>query len=335
MAIGRKLAVGHFLNADFQAVCEECLPSVREVFFAWPGVASCRPATNFTPELRARMIGDLKWSRANGLELDTLFNCNCYGDISISAELADLVSRTLGEMDAEGLFPETVTTTSPFVAKIIRDRFPSVKIRWSVNQRVHGTVGFEYVLDDFDSFYVSRERHRDLAWLEMVSAWAREHGKTIGMQANSGCLRQCPYQTFHDNLHGHDEIRQNAIGQRDFGFSYFLCRRTFSDPAQAEEFLRGTWIRPEDMPLYARHVDFVKLSTRRHPDPGAVVRAYSRCEYSGDLAMLMDPVFPISPAYDNEVFKANAVEWNMIRNCPDADNCRHCGRCSALRSKFL
>ena len=334
MALGRKLAVGHFLNADFKSVCAPYLHRIREIFFAWPGVLSCRPAPEFTPELKERMISDLKWARDNGLELDTLFNCNCYGDNSISHELADFVSRTLGEMDVQGLFPETVTTTSPFIAKIVRQRFPSVKIRWSVNQRVHGTVGFEYVLDDFDSFYVSRERHRDLTWLAKVADWARSHGKQLGMQANSGCLRQCPYQTFHDNLHGHGEVRQNALGQRDFGFTYFLCRRTYAEPGMSEEFLRGTWIRPDDLPLYERHVDFVKLATRRHPDPAAVVRAYAECAYVGDLAALMDPVFQFSPTYDNAVLGANAVEWAAVRDCPDANDCRHCGRCTALRRKF-
>ena len=199
--MAKKLAVGYFLNGDFQSACAAYLPRIREVFFAWPGVVSCRPAPEFTPEVRARMLADLKWARANGIELDTLFNCNCYGDIAISHELEDLVRRVMREMDAEGLLPDTVTTTSPFVAMILRRDFPSVKIRWSVNQRVHGTVGFEYVMDDFDSFYVSREHHRDLFYLQDVSRWAHQHGKLIGLQANSGCLRQCPYQTFHDNLH--------------------------------------------------------------------------------------------------------------------------------------
>ena len=132
------LAVGHFLNADFQAACARYLPRIKETFFAWPGVLSCRPAPDFTPELKARMIADLKWARANGIELDTLFNCNCYGDNAISQELADFVGRMLREMDAEGLMPDVVTTTSPFIATVLRKDFPKVRIRWSVNQRVHG-----------------------------------------------------------------------------------------------------------------------------------------------------------------------------------------------------
>ena len=325
----RTLAVGHFLNADFQSACAARLDRIRETFFAWPGVLSCRPAPEFTPEVRARMMADLRWARAQGIELDTLFNCNCYGDNAISHELADFVGKTLREMDAEGLFPETVTTTSPFVATVLRRDFPSVKIRWSVNQRVHGSVGYEYVLDLFDSFYVSREHHRDLGYLAELSSWAKAHGKAIGMQANSGCLRQCPYQTFHDNLHGHGEIRQNELGRRDFGFTYFLCKRTFAKAEHAEDFLRATWLRPEDLPRYEPYVDVVKLATRRHPDPVKVLDAYATYSYDGDLADLMDPAHGFARPFDNAAFDRSGL-WPQVRDCPRANNCNHCGACGKL-----
>ena len=76
MAVKKKLAVGHFYNAPFQDACRPHVDRIREVFYAWPGVLSCRPAPEFTPEVRARLVGDLKWCRANGILLDTLFNCN-------------------------------------------------------------------------------------------------------------------------------------------------------------------------------------------------------------------------------------------------------------------
>jgi len=329
----RTLAVGHFLNADFRAACEPHLGRIRETFFAWPGVLSCRPAPDFTPELRARMADDLRWARANGVELDTLFNCNCYGDIAISQELSDFVSRNLREMDAAGLFPDTVTTTSPFIASVIRREFPSVKIRWSVNLRVHGTVGFEPVMDLFDSFYASRERHRELDWLEDLSKWAHANGKVIGMQANSGCIRQCPYQTFHDNLHGHNRIAQSKVGEQ-FGFSVFICKENYAH-GRYEDFLRSTWVRPEDLPEYERHVDVVKLATRRHPHPVEVLNAYATYSYDGNLADLMDACHTFPKSFDNKAFGANLPLWREVRGCRDANDCRHCGRCAALMKEVF
>jgi len=326
------LAVGHFLNAPFQEACGRHLGRIREVFFAWPGVLSCRPAPEWTPELRAQMSDDLKWARANGIELDTLFNCNCYGDKAISPELADFVSRTMREMDAEGLLPETVTTTSPFVATILRKDFPQVKIRWSVNQRVHGSVGFECVDELFDSFYVSREHHRDLVYLQDMSRWAKKHGKTLGMQVNSGCLRQCPFQTFHDNLHGHGRIAQSKVGE-SFDFSVFRCKTNY-ERGNYEDFLRSTWLRPEDMPRYEPYVDFVKIATRRHPYPVKVLDAYATNSYRGNLADLMDPVHHFPKSFDNERFSRSQM-WPSVLNCREANNCRHCGKCAALMGEVF
>ena len=327
----RTLAVGHFLNADFRAVCAPHVGRIREVFFAWPGVLSCRPAPDYTPELRARQIADLRWARANGVELDTLFNCNCYGDIAISEELADFVKRNLREMDGEGLMPDTATTTSPFIATVIRREFPSLKIRLSVNQRVHGTVGFEPIMDLFDSFYASRERHRELDWLADLSKWAKEHGKVLGMQANSGCLRQCPYQTFHDNMHGHNRIAQSKAGER-LGFSVFICKENY-ERGRYEDFLRSTWIRPEDLPEYEKLVDVVKLATRRHPFPGKVVEAYATYSYNGNLADLMDVCHVFPKVFDNAAFDASGDLWREVRGCRDANDCRHCGRCAQLMGR--
>ena len=323
----RTLAVGHFLNAPFVEACTPHVGRIREVFFAWPGVLSCRPAPDFTDEVRARMMADLRWCKANGILLDTLFNCNCYGDIAISPELADLVTRTLGEMDAEGLFPDIMTTTSPFIATVLRQRFPQVKIRFSVNMRIHGTLGFEPVMELFDSFYASREHPRDLAWLAKLGAWSRAHGKVLGMQVNSGCLRQCPFQTFHDNLHGHNRLAQSKVGEQ-FDFSVFRCKTNY-ERGNYEDFLRATWIRPGDLPLYEEHVEIVKLATRRHAHPVEVLNAYATYAYDGNLADLMDPVHAFPKAFDNKAFDTTPL-WPEVRGCTQANDCTHCGKCTKL-----
>jgi hypothetical protein len=330
----RNLAVGHFLNESFKEACEPWVPRIREVFFAWPGVLSCRPAPDFTDALRERMRSDLIWCRENGILLDTLFNCNCYGDIAVGSELAELVETTFRDMDSNGLFPDIVTTTSPFIATLLRRRFSQVKIRWSVNLRVHGTIGFECVDELFDSFYASRERHRDPVYMKELSTWARSRGKVLGMQANSGCLRQCPFQQFHDNMHGHGRMRQSEEGAK-FDFSVFRCRTHYSRK-NWEDFIRATWIRPEDVPAFEPFVDVVKLATRRHPFPSKVLKAYASYSYDGNLLDLMDPVHSdlFAPhVVDNKSFPSDFMV--AVGACPHANDCRHCGRCADMLERVM
>ena len=169
----RKLAVGWFDNMPFQRICAAYAERIKEVFFAWPGVKASRPMDDWTGERRAQLVSDLKWARENAIELDTIFNANCYGDIAMTEELADHVTEKLNEMDALGLFPGlslSLESAVAFIAKIVRLRFPSVKIRFSINMDIATPGALGYVEDLYDSFYAGRNAHRRLDYIrEMAS----------------------------------------------------------------------------------------------------------------------------------------------------------------------
>lgn len=323
----RLLAVGWFDNKPFVDICSDYVPRIKEIFFAWPGVIASRPMDAWTHERRAQIISDLKWARENGIELDTIFNANCYGDIAMSEELANVVRSVIEEMDNEGLFPEHLTTTSPFIATVVKKEFPAIKIRFSINMDISTQSALKYVDSICDEFYVGRNLHRNLDYVKKMSAWAKEHNKLIGMQANPGCLRNCPYHTFHNNLHGHNRIGQSEAAAK-FNFSNFLCRNVF-ERGNYEEFLRAIWIRPEDLPMYEPYIDVVKLATRRHPYPEKIIAAYANYSYDGDVADIVDPCYKFPKIFDNKSFDGTSL-WPSVRDCKDADNCKNCGKCSQL-----
>ena len=323
----RTLAVGWFNNAPFRGICEKYSDRIKEVFFAWPGVTASRPMAPWTPERRELIRSDLAWCRANGIELDAIFNANCYGDMAISPELADHVTEMLNEMDAHGLLPEHLTTTSPFIATIVRRRFPAMKIRISVNVYAENAISLSYITDLFDSFYAGIDRHRRMDYVRMLRDWAREHGKSLCIYANSGCLKDCPFRQFHNNLHGHNRMGQSVAGE-EFSFSAFRCRTNYERGNYAD-FLRANWLRPEELPEYEKYAEVVKLATRRHVDPEAIIRAYATYSYDGDLAKITDPFFDFSVSVDNAALGASPL-WPEVRDCPDAQDCRRCGKCDAL-----
>ena len=323
----RTLAVGWFDNAPFRGICGKYVSRIKEVFFAWPGVKASRPMAEWTPERMRLFFEDIAWCRENGVELDAIFNANCYGDIAISKTLAEHVDKVLCEMDARGLLPEHLTTTSPFIATVVRRRFPSVKIRLSVNMYIESTQSLSYMEELFDSFYASIDNHRRLEYVRMMAEWSARHGKTLCLYANSGCLRDCPFRQFHNNLHGHNRMGQSAAGE-EFSFSTFRCRTNYERGRYAD-FLRANWLRPEELPEYERYAGAVKLATRRHPDPESIIRAYATYSYSGDMAKITDPFFAFPFPVDNAALGKSPL-WPEVRDCPDAHNCRNCGKCDAL-----
>ena len=76
--VDRKLAVGWFDNAPFRAICGKYVSRIKEVFFAWPGVTASRPMAEWTPERKQLFFEDIAWCRNEGMELDAIFNANCY-----------------------------------------------------------------------------------------------------------------------------------------------------------------------------------------------------------------------------------------------------------------
>ncbi len=334
-ATRQNLAVGHFYNEPFIEACTPWINRISEVFFAWPGVLSCRPAPEFTDEVRERLFSDLSWCRKNGIRLDTLFNCNCYGEQAISTELANFVKTVIEDMGAKGLAPDIVTTTSPFIATIIRRRFPDIRIRASVNLRAHGTLGMEAVTELFDEYYISREYQRSFPYVKNAADWAAKNGKVLGMQVNSGCLRDCPFQIFHDNLHGHNRPRL-AEQAKKLDFSFFRCRTHYERDDVREDILKATWIRPEDVPLWEPYVSLFKIATRRINRPTQILNAYASYSFDGNLLELLDPIHAdlFAPQIiDNKAFPKDWATSGIGNEC--AMNCTHCGKCAELLKQVM
>lgn len=286
-------------------------PEVREVYFPWPEEPSGRPRLGHNDEedvdqLAEALQAELRALRAGGVRLDLLLNANCYGSQAMSVALEIHVREILDTLADWGCRPEIVTTASPFVARTVRKFAPEIELRASVNMRLGTVQALAYLEPFFDSFYLQRDVQRNLDNVRRAHDWCAAHGKKLGILANSGCLRNCPWQTFHDNLIAHSaaaERRANVF------WNPHLCWTLYKDPANFPEILKATWIRPEDLDRYEGLVDFVKLATRQHAAPRLVIGAYARRSFDGNLLDLLEPGF--SPAF-NPVFLENKDRKSVV-----------------------
>lgn len=309
-------------------------PQVKEVYFPWVREPSGRPILGYgegddTETIKTVLHDELVALKSLGVRLDLLLNANCYGELAMSRELELRVKGIIEELDSWGCKPETITAASPFIAHVVKKRFPEIETRASVNMRITTLQAMAYLAPWFDSFYIGRDVHRNLDNVKRFSDWAHSNGKTVGILANSGCLRNCPWQTYHDNLIAHS---YEAMGTpRSVNFNPHLCWTMYESESKLPEILKATWIRPEDIDRYEPYVDFVKLATRQHQRMALVLDAYSSRSFHGNLLDLLEPGF--APAFykygvmlDNSRFPEDWAQ--TVARCDRG--CNECGYCEKV-----
>lgn len=289
-----KFSVGYQLFSDDTYINEiiKRKDSIYEVYFSLGGFANGRNdvtrKNGFSPfEAQAKQTGDLERLAAAGLCFNLLFNGNCYGAKAQSKQLFSQIGDAVDfVLDRYGL--SSVTTTSPLIAKFIKNNFPQIDVRASVNMEIGSCEGMEYVAEYFDSYYVKREHNRNFTALENLKKWCDDNGKQMYLLANSGCLNNCSVHNFHDNLVAHE----NEIAAMDNGYNFTgICWEFYAKEKNREAFLSHTnYIRPEDVHLYEGLVPAMKLATRVNSKPVRILRAYiDRQSFSGNLPDLLEP----------------------------------------------
>ena len=320
--------------ASFAELARRYAPRLREVYFPWPGLANGRERIRPLPHEEERLIADLQYCREHGMKLDLLANASCYGEKTATEEQRLQITGIIELLGKKGLYPEIVTTTSPYIAKIFKVNFPDIEVRASVNMELRNTLALEYLAPLFDSFYICRSVQRDLPTFHRIADWCEAHGKNLCMLVNSGCVRDCPWHIFHGVLMSHRTYRDVLQEMSDCNLD-LVCNQLFGKH-RFSEFLRSGWIRPEDIHVFEPKLETIKLSTRLVKNAFEIVEAYLNESYDGNLHRLMDPIhsFAFRPyRVDNKSFPADWVTSGIAGKC--AENCVHCGRCEMILKQVL
>ena len=317
-----KISIGYQLPDihRFLDIVAEYAKDIGEVYFPWLDVNDGRGLTIRTQEEKSQMLQELTEIHRMGIKLNMLWNANCYGSTAISKELKiKLLDAVNFLQDCIGV--DTVTTTSLFVAETLKEEYPTLDLRASVNMGIGTISGMKYLKDYFDSFYLQRELNRFPEKIKSLKQWCSENGKKLYMLVNSGCLRFCSAHTFHDNLVSHE----NEIAQHENAWTGFrgVCWDFYSKPENAYSFLQdSTWIRPEDIDSYAGLVDGIKLATRSNKNPDKVIGSYVCGNFGGNMLSLCEPDFSGLCFIDNSQFPSS---WrSRLSGLPDNEYENYC-----------
>ena len=294
-----KFSVGYQLsnNTKFLNKIIEYKSHIYEVYFSWGEFPNGRnnqvKRADMLPwEAQSKQMEDLKKLSDAGIELNLLFNANCYGADSQSREFFNKIGDTIDYIkNCYGL--KSVTTTSPLIAKFIKNNFENLHIRASVNMEIGSIEGMKYISEYFDSFYMKRELNRDFDAIEKLYRWCEGNGKELYLLANSGCLNNCSAHNFHDNLVAHE----NEISKMDNAYDFRgICKEFLKKEENYIALIENTnFVRPEDIHKYEPYFKAAKLATRVNPRPVRILESYIRGSYSGNILEILEPAHNIYP----------------------------------------
>lgn len=266
--------------------------SISEVYFSWADFPNGRNNQLKQKELnpvqaQQKQMADLKKLSDEGIDFNLLFNATCYGKDSQSRAFFEKIGDTVDFIiKSYGL--SSVTTTSPLIAKFIKNNFPDIDVRASVNMSVGSIDAMEYIKDCYDSFYLKRELNRNFSEIRKLKSWCDENEKKLYALANSGCLNNCSAHTFHDNLVSHED----EISKMDNAFSFEgVCHSFLKNEKNIFTILgRTSFIRPEDIYLYEELFSSMKLATRVNSNPIRILEAYiDKKSFAGSALDLLEP----------------------------------------------
>ena len=326
-----KLIVGYQAKEDSRLIDTilKWKDRIGEVYFAWPGIANGRSTLSRKLEwpeweLIVKQRSDLDAFCRAGIGLNLLLNGNCYGDESLARNFYGRIGDLVDRLGREYPTFSSVTTASPIVARFIRQNFPGIEIRASVNMEIGTREGIEYMAEVMDGFYVKRELNRHMEKVREFSKLCRGMGKKVYLLANSGCLNYCSARTFHDNLVSHE----SGIADRDNAYVFEgQCRAFLEKGDRRRRILQlSNWIRPEDVARYEGLVDGVKLATRVSEHPEMIVQAYASGRFPGNLLALTEPDF--SGLYHPYVLSGNRMPDDFFKRISACrGDCAGCGYC--------
>lgn len=284
-------------NYSFIETVKKFKDNIHEVYFSWGDFPNGRSnqlseegITSF--ELQQSQINALTELTKENIDLNVLFNANCYGADSQSRVFFNKVGTTVDYVK-ENFGLKSVTTTSPLIAKFIKNNFEDLEVRASVNMEIGTIEGMKYISDYFDSFYMKRELNRDFDAIENLHNWCESNGKSLYMLANSGCLNHCSVHNFHDNLVAHE----TEISKMDNAYNFTGQCKEFLKKEENYKFLieDTNFVRPEDIYKYEKYFKAVKLATRVSRCPDMILKSYAKGKYSGNILEILEPAHNIYP----------------------------------------
>jgi hypothetical protein len=194
----------------------------------------------------------------------------------------------------------------PYLLDLIKRHFPTVTVSISTFAIINSiTKAKSWEDKGADRIIIQQDQNREFKLLEKIR---KAVSCELELFANNLCMDQCPYPPFHATFNAHGS--SNHQKTKGFAMDYcgFHCaQKRLENPV---EFIRGRFIRPEDIHLYEDiGIDVFKLADRIKSTKWLtnVVTAYNNRRYDGNLVDLIG--YPFMRQHEDDSAVGNPAKW--------------------------
>lgn len=265
-------------------------PEVREVYgkLASDFIGGGKNSFQIPFISRCRFAYNVKQAHKYGLEFNYLLNSSCLDNAEWTMAGQNKIMRLIDWL--VGLKIDAVTVATPYLLELVKKRFPALKIYVSDLAYINSIERAKY----WENLGAKRitlfnvDVNRNFCLLKNIRKNVKCELKLI---LNVNCLSKCPYYLSHANLASHGSQSGHLL--RGFVIDYCRISCRYQQIMNPVDFIRSTWIRPEDVSYYEEiGIDCFKIIDRGMTTQTIVdiIKAYAKRSYDGNLLDLFpDP----------------------------------------------
>jgi collagenase-like PrtC family protease len=237
------------------------------------------------PITPGKLAEEVRRIHSRGLRFNYLLNAICMDNRELTRSMQNELARLVDWLVSIGV--DGVTVTLPYMLEYVRKRAPRISLTVSTiahvdspeKARLWESLGADRIT--LDEVTVNRDFPR----LQAIRSAVRCKLQLI---VNNGCLRECPFTTAHAAAGAH--ASQSGHSTKGFMLDFYRIYCLYTRLREPVQFIRGDWIRPEDLSIYEDiGIDNIKLVSRGMSTAALrrIVAAYTCRRYDGNFLDLL------------------------------------------------
>jgi len=230
---------------------------------------------------KRKITDNIRKAHNQGLEFNYLLNSSCLENKEFTLKGRGQIIRLIQWMKDIGV--DSVTVSSPYIFGLIKKYFPEAKIQISTLAGVNSVEKARYwqELGAQAITLLNLDTNRDFPLLKKIRA---EINCQLKLIVNANCLHKCPAYRQHANSASHASQLSHRL--RGFIIDYCRIQCRYNQLMNPLNFIRSTWIRPEDVACYEElGIDYFKIIDRGMSTQRilSIVKSYTDRSFQGNL----------------------------------------------------